>query len=114
MSVHFRSLPILFCLPALTACSHLNPFHSQLFHRHHPQAGPTGPRFIGTVSLVNEEAHFALIDAVETPAPGTALKSVSPDGAETGTLAAGPEQKRPFFTADIVKGAPHRGDHILQ
>lgn len=88
-------------------------------HRQHPaqfNAGmPVGPRRVGTVAVVNDELHFALIDvgSLYTPPPGTALKSFSA-GAETSILAVGAERQRPFIAADIVKGEPKVGDEVRE
>jgi len=78
-----------------------------------PPTGALAPRLVGTVSLVNEELGFALIDTVETPNPGTELKTVSSDGEETARLRVSPQQKRPFIIADIAKGMPHAGDQVM-
>lgn len=73
------------------------------------------PRLIGSVSFVNEALNFVLIDvgSLYSPLPGTALKSFA-GGTESAILAVSPERKRPFITADIVKGTPHSGDLVYQ
>jgi len=72
------------------------------------------PRRVGTVALVNDDMHFVLIDvgSLYAPVAGTALKSFSSTGSETGVLAVDPERKRPFIVADIVKGMPQVGDVV--
>lgn len=75
---------------------------------------PPQPRLVGTVSLVNEELGFVLVDATEIPGPGTALKAFTEEGAESAVLVVSPEQKRPFIIADIIKGLPHSGDRVFQ
>ena len=73
------------------------------------------PQFAGTIVLVNEEDHFVLIDVgfSSVPRSGTALKSIS-GGVETGVVTVGEVRKRPFAVADIVSGAPKRGDRVFQ
>lgn len=96
------SLSLLFCIGA-TGCAHTKP-------------APADPhRRVGTITLVNEEARFVLIDGGVLPpaSAGAALKCFS-NGTETGVLTVSPERKPPFIIADIVKGAPHRGDEVFE
>ena len=81
---------------------------------HREEGVVPGPRRVGTVALVNDEKRFVLVDvgSLYTPAAGTALKSFSPGGAETGILAVDAEKQRPFIVADIVKGEPKVGDQV--
>jgi len=81
---------------------------------HREAAVVPGPRRVGTVALVNDDKHFVLVDvgSLYTPAAGTALKSFSAGGAETGILAVDAEKQRPFIVADIVKGEPKVGDQV--
>jgi len=86
--------------------------------RRHPKKKPqkpAAPLLVGTISLVNEDGHFVLIDSGLSPgpAPGAVLKSRSASG-ESGELKAGAIRKRPFAIADVVKGAPHAGDQVFQ
>jgi hypothetical protein len=78
-----------------------------------PQPGI--PHRVGTVTLVNTALGFALVDvgSLYSPAPGTALKTFRA-GAETAVLAVSPERRRPFVAADIVSGAPQRGDEVYE
>jgi hypothetical protein len=73
------------------------------------------PQRVGTITLVNEEQGFALVDfgTRDVPEAGTALK-VFGDGAETAILAVGEVRRRPFVAADIVKGMPRKGDVVFK
>ena len=70
---------------------------------------------VGTITLVNEDAHFVLIDVGMAAAPtlGTALKSFS-GGSASGVVTVGDVSRRPFVVADIVQGAPLKGDVVFQ
>ncbi len=81
-----------------------------------PRAEVVGiPSFVGTVAVVDEDDRFVLIDTdyTSTLEPGTELKTLTGQ-TETGTLRLSPEKRRPFFAADIVSGAPKKGDRVLQ
>lgn len=80
-----------------------------------PQAAVVRPQFVGTITLVNEAAHFVLIDVGNSSVPpaGTALKATSGE-IETGVVIVGDVRKRPFAVADIVRGAPKKGDRLFQ
>ena len=73
------------------------------------------PVRVGTITLVNEDVHFVLIDTGMAAAPtvGTALKSFTGENA-SGVLAVGNVNRRPFVVADIVQGAPMKGDAVFQ
>ena len=73
------------------------------------------PVRVGTIMLVNEEQRFVLIDTgmVAAPTVGTALKSFTGENA-SGVLAVGNVTRRPFIVADIVQGAPLKGDAVFQ
>ncbi len=73
------------------------------------------PLLVGTIRLVNEDGHFALIDSGMSPSPlpGAMLKTRAASG-DTGELKAGEIRRRPFAIADVVKGAPHVGDQVFQ
>ena len=79
--------------------------------RPQPRLLPT--RLIGTITLVNEENRFVLIDANETAEPGLPLQAVTPGGEPAARLKVSPEKKAPFLIADIVSGTPHRGDQAI-
>ena len=68
---------------------------------------------IGTISLVNEESRFVLIDSTRSPEPGTLLQGVNPANESTAVLKVSPEKKPPFIIADILKGSPHPGDRAI-
>jgi hypothetical protein len=76
---------------------------------------PAVPLRIGTITLVNEEEQFVLIDNGNSPTPptGTALKSFT-GTAESGVLSVGSVRRTPFVIADIVKGTPRKGDVVFQ
>ena len=78
-------------------------------------AAPAQPLLVGTITLVNEDRHFVLIDSGPGPGPmsGVVLKCRSASG-ETGELNVGEVRRRPFAIADVVKGAPHVGDQVFQ
>ena len=73
------------------------------------------PVRVGTITAVNEDAHFVLIDTglAAVPAVGTALKSFTGESA-SGVLAVGNVIRRPFVVADIVQGTPVKGDAVFQ
>jgi hypothetical protein len=76
----------------------------------------TAPVYVGSISSVNRESHFVLIDLSGTAAPpdaGTELTSISAGG-EASRLKVTPERKRPFVTADIVIGEPKRGERVYR
>jgi hypothetical protein len=70
---------------------------------------------IGSIAYVDEARGFVLIDVggIYLPQPGIALKSYAQSN-ETAVLTVSPEQKRPFITADIVKGLPQKGDDVYE
>ncbi len=76
---------------------------------------PPAPLLVGTVTLVNEEQHFVLIDSTtsSSPLPDVVLKTRG-QGGETGELKAGAIHRRPFAIADLVKGTPKVGDQVFQ
>lgn len=84
-------------------------------HKKSDAAQEPHPRLVGTVAYVNETAGFALVDvgSLYTPTPGKALKCFG-EGQETAVLAVSPEHKRPFISADIVKGMPRQGDQVFE
>ena len=78
-------------------------------------AAPPAPLLVGTVTLVNDEQHFVLIDSTASPSPmpDVVLKTRGPGG-ETAELKAGAIRRRPFAIADVVKGTPKVGDQVFQ
>jgi hypothetical protein len=72
------------------------------------------PLLIGSVILVNEPAHYVLIDTGMTPspAPGALLKSYT-GTALSGELVCGEMRHHPFVTADISTGYPQKGDRVF-
>lgn len=91
---------------------------SILPHSRKPAAtasAPAGPRKVGTVAFVNNDLHFVLIDvgSLYIPASGQALKTFT-GATESGIVSVSPERKRPFISADIVKGAPQKEDDVFQ
>jgi len=110
--IHHARLLLVLALLALPGCATLKklwPFKGRQTpraERLHP-----APERVGVIVLVNEEQRFVLIDTTTggIPAPGTALKIFRND-TEIGVLHAGEVQRRPFVIADIITGAPARGD----
>jgi hypothetical protein len=78
-----------------------------------PAPAAPQPVLVGTISLVNEESKFVLIDAglLPTPPPDLALKSYTKD-IESGDLLTSRERRRPFIIADIKSGIPKKGDRV--
>ncbi len=76
---------------------------------------PSKPQLIGTVMMVNPVQKFALINLESgySPNAGKALKCFSGD-IESGILSVSPEKKRSFIIADIVSGAPVKGDKVYE
>ena len=88
-----------------------------LFHKRkkpRPSAA-VQPQMVGTIALVNDSMHFVLVDTGGSAGPqkGQALKSFT-NGQESGILMVTGERQRPFIAADIVKGAPQKGDEVMQ
>jgi len=69
--------------------------------------------FLGTVSMVNEDGRFVLVDfgGFAAPVPGAELQARRA-GETVATLKAGGEIRRPFAAADIMEGTPQVGDDI--
>jgi hypothetical protein len=80
-----------------------------------PPAHDTRPLRLGQVALVNEAEHFALIETFSSapPAVGTILRIYRGD-AVTAELRATSVRRKPFLVADLVSGAPAKGDEVFQ
>lgn len=78
-----------------------------------PEPVQSTERFLGTISMVNEDGHFVLIDfgGFSAPTPGTELQ-VRHSGDDVATVKAGGEMRRPFAAADIISGTPQPGDDV--
>jgi hypothetical protein len=76
---------------------------------------PKRPQLAGTITLVNPEGGFVLIDSGSAPSPpvGTVIKCQSA-GVVSGELRVTEVRRRPFVIADIVKGTPQKGDPVFQ
>lgn len=76
---------------------------------------PKVPLFVGTITLVNADEGFALIDSGSSPSPpaGTVITSRTA-GLDSGELRVTEVRRHPFAIADIVKGKPHKGDAAFQ
>jgi hypothetical protein len=90
-----------------------------LFHHHgKPVAtdvGEGGPSLVGTIALVNPDAHFVLVHLGNKGASlpvGVVLRCIGPTG-ETGQLIVTPERKGVHFAADIKSGNPQRDDSVI-
>ena len=110
MKPHPQSLLLTAICLGLAACA---------THRNQDVAAPIkapapASRTIGTVSLVNEELGFALVQTAETPEAGTLLRVRSKNGQETALLKVSSAQKHPFIIADVLKGKPHLGEIVLK
>lgn len=78
-----------------------------------PQAVP--PARIGTISFIDEENGFVLVDA-ETLAgalPGEPLVCIA-NQSETGMLRMSSLRNPPFIVADIISGKPRKGDLVYK
>lgn len=107
-----RAARLIFALLIVTQTSGC----SLLRRRPKQQAAPRPvPVLVGTITLVNEEGRFVLIDSGMNPGPwpGAVLKSHTAS-VESGELKAGAIRKRPFAIADVVKGTPQVGDQVFQ
>lgn len=89
-----------------------------LLHRKQkpPKPAPPSAVAVGTVTLVNEEGKFVLVDngALPVPPVGGVLKCYQPAATEpSAELVTTDVRKRPFTIADISQGAPHKGDRVV-
>jgi hypothetical protein len=72
------------------------------------------PILVGTISLVNEEGKFALIDNGTSPVPpvGGPLESFTGE-VKSGELVTTQARRHPFTIADIRSGQPQKGDRVI-
>ena len=84
-------------------------------HPKNPADTVSQPHLVGTVTLVNVEGGYVLVDVGTSyiPGSGKTLKCIS-GGKETAELKSTPERWIPFISADIVKGTPAKGDQVFQ
>ncbi|MDR3403139.1 MAG: hypothetical protein P4L99_11645 [Chthoniobacter sp.] len=114
MSLRFRFLPALLAVVfLLPGCGLL---HWPHWGKKPPRAEAKIPRLVGTVTLVSDEPTFVLIDNGSLPAPaaGTVLTINASPGGTPVELKVTAIRKPPFVVADIVKGAPKKGDQVFQ
>jgi hypothetical protein len=81
-----------------------------------PKPAPPSAMAVGTVTLVNEEGKFVLVDngALPVPPVGGVLKCYPAAASEpSAELVATDVRKRPFTIADIREGAPRKGDRVV-
>jgi hypothetical protein len=98
-------LALSFCV--VCACAHRPPLVRP----------PLVPAVVGEIAVVNASAAFVLVDvsgSAVQPGVGVELITKDAEGQETARLKVTPEAKRPFITADIVRGLPKRGDKVYQ
>jgi len=86
-----------------------------LFRKKAQPVQDTRPFRLGRVALVNESERFALIetDTAAPPAAGTVLRIYRGD-AVAGELRATSVRRKPFLVADLITGAPAKGDVVFQ
>jgi len=120
MAPYSRFVLISFVLGASTigdaGCATIKKLHlPRHTHKGDENTPAQAPRRVGTVTLVNDADHFVLIDTATAAAPaaGTALKTFTGD-AESGVVTVGSVSRRPFVVADIVSGAPRKGDAVFE
>lgn len=72
-------------------------------------------QLVGSISLVNTEDNFVLIDSGTQASPNVDLpaEARAEDGSKT-QLHVTAVRRRPFAIADIVSGNPHVGDQVFQ
>ncbi len=99
-----RVLTFLGAAVLLTSCA--------LFNKT-PEPVQSTERFLGTISMVNEDGHFVLIDfgGFSAPTPGAELQ-IRRSSDDVAVVKAGAEMRRPFAAADIVSGTPQQGDDV--
>ena len=111
-----RAMPGVALLFVLSSCGIFRKVHL-LPHRKAKAAVATSsaPQRVGTIALVNEAEHFVLIDTgmAGVPPAGIALKCFTGE-VSSGVVTVGNVNRRPFAVADIVQGAPKKGDGVFQ
>jgi len=76
---------------------------------------PKAPLLVGTVTLVNVDSGFALIDGGTNPSPSPGAKLKCKSGSvESAELRVSEIRRQPFTIADIVSGTPNKGDLVYQ
>jgi hypothetical protein len=107
--------PIVIVLLACLAANGCSVFHRKKKQEPAQTEQKAEPRRIGTVALVNDELHFALVDTgtLYQPPKGTALKTFA-NGRQTGVLTVSGERKPPFIAADVAQGTPAHGDDVVE
>lgn len=112
MLLRFRLFAVLLSAALLLpGCGTLHwPFKKKV-----PKAIAKTQQLIGTVTLVNEDPSFVLIDngSLPPPAAGTVLTINNPGGTPV-EMKVTQIQKPPFVVADIVKGTPKKGDQVFR
>jgi hypothetical protein len=102
---------------ALLLCTLGSPGCAFLHRKHKPaKSAPPSALAVGTVTLVNEEGKFVLVDNGALPVPpiGGILKCYPASATEpSAELVATDVRKRPFTIADIREGVPHKGDRVV-
>ncbi|HEY3900061.1 MAG TPA: hypothetical protein VGM54_15745 [Chthoniobacter sp.] len=80
-----------------------------------PRATLKVDQLMGSITIVNEDASFVLIDSGSLPSPavGAILKTHTADATPV-ELRVTQIRKSPFYVADIVKGLPKKGDQVFQ
>jgi hypothetical protein len=71
-----------------------------------------GDKAVGEVVYVDEEGGYALVRA-RTGLPLTASEELECQGTGNGRLRVTPERKNAFYAADIISGAPQKGDAVI-
>jgi hypothetical protein len=77
-----------------------------------PRIVSADSRPIGTVTVINQFHHFALLDVPSSPPPGTLVACVS-GSQQTALLRVALPSRPPFLIADIVEGKPSIGEKIF-
>lgn len=101
--------------PTQKKASWLQKLNAKLFPNKSPKKPrkATQPIWMGTVSLVNLEHSYALIDSntLYAAIPGKSIFAVSPTR-ETARMRISAEKNPPFFIADIISGTPEVGNRV--
>lgn len=106
------SLVILLVVVFLPGCALLPRF---LRGKSKKQEGTARPQLVGTISLVDADSTYVLIDSGSLPGPSVNVvaEGRAADGTST-QLRVTAVRRRPFAIADIVSGTPHVGDKVFQ